>query len=805
MAMPWEMDWGQQTSPQASPYRDAIAGIESAGSGDYGALGPVTRKGDRAYGRYQVMGANVGPWTEKYLGRRMTPQEFLADQEAQDRVFDGEFGSYVEKYGPQGASRAWFAGEGGMNKPNRRDGLGTSVAEYERKFAGNLPQQAPIDPSGPKLGAVGGQMPWEMDWGVENKQETPEPSMAVSGGVTEIAKGDEPKQIQAGMQASVPQSDMATGVARSAGQGASFAFGDEAEAAARALAAKTQGDDRSWSEIYTSELETVRGELKEFQQENPGTAVAAELGGAIAPIALTRGKAGLPSSLPKVMGRGAAEGAGIGGLYGFGSGEGFEDRANRALEGATFGSVLGAATPLALKGVQQVGNAVLGPAYRAVRGAISPEAEASRRVGKAISKDVGEGLTEQQAARATQVTGQPIANIDRGGETTRAVARSAANTSPEARAVLNKTIDDRFEGQQGRITSWLQNKTGVSGDASATRDTLLDQARKANRPAYAAAYKAGDRPLQSPELQRLMEAPEVQKAAQEALKRGKSRAVAERMPWNPNARNLQFWDYVKRELDSMSSVAGRQGDKGGSQVVGTLARDLRDELDRLVPEFGPARAGAAKAFGADNALEAGQKFIGSNVDVPAARRALSKMSSAEKSLFQEGFVSSLMDRANKSRDRADVVRQIWGNQKSRDQIAVALGPQKAKEFEAFMAIEAIMDRARGAVQGNSTTVRQLAEMGLAGGATGVYTGDPLTGITTALAYGAGRKGLAKVDERVSKRVGEMLASDDPAQFQRALKTISKNSAMMASLRSYITAMASLTAAQQAGGGTESPQ
>lgn len=794
---------------QASPYRDAIAGIESAGSGDYSALGPTTRKGDRAYGRYQVMGANVGPWTEKYLGRRLSPEEFLADQQAQDRVFDGEFGSYVEKYGPEGAARAWFAGEGGMNDPNRRDGLGTSVAQYEQKFAGNMGQARNVmGGTDAPMGAIGAsQLPpgFQLD--------TPEQTAPdlQGGGVTEIAKGGSPVQVQAGnnpvqagMIAGLPQSDMATGVARSAAQGATFAFGDEAEAAARALAAKTKGDGRPWNEIYTEQLEGVRGGLKKFQEENPGTAIAAELGGAIAPLAATRGRAGLPKSMPEFI-RGAGEGAGIGGLYGFGSGEGFKDRVSRATEGMTLGGVVGAATPPIMKGVGMVAGAVTRPVANAVRGLISPEREATRRVAGAISRDAGEGLTDQQAATARQVTNQPIANIDAGGETTRALARSAANTSPEARSALNKTIDDRYEGQRERITSWLQNKTGTSGDASATREALLDQARKANAPAYRAAYQAGNKPLQSPELERLMQAPELQKAAQAALQRGKSRAVAERMPWNPNARNLQFWDYVKRELDSMSSVAGRQGDKGGADVAGTLARDLRNELDRLVPEFGPARAGAAKAFGANDALEAGQKFIGSNVDVNDARRAIAKMSPAERDLFREGFTSSLMDKVNRARDRADVVKQIWGNQKSRDQISTALGPQKAKEFEAFTAIETVMDRARGAIQGNSTTVRQLAEMGLAGGATGVYTGDPLTGLTTALTWGAGRRGLAKIDEGVAKRVGQMLASDDPAVFQRGLKAVANNKSMVASLRSYITALASLSAAQQTGGETGSPQ
>jgi hypothetical protein len=110
----------------------AIAAIESGGK--YDKLGPVTRTGDRAYGKYQVMGANVPQWTRTHLGQEMTPEQFLASPEAQDAVFKGQFGQYANKYGPEGAARAWFAGEGGMNNPNAKDQLGTSVAAYAQKF-----------------------------------------------------------------------------------------------------------------------------------------------------------------------------------------------------------------------------------------------------------------------------------------------------------------------------------------------------------------------------------------------------------------------------------------------------------------------------------------------------------------------------------------------------------------------------------------------------------------------------------------------------------------------------------------------
>src|SRR5262245_50176588 len=66
-------------------YKRWISAIESGGR--YDLQGPVTRSGDRAYGKYQVMGANVGPWTREVLGREMSPQEFLANSDAQEKVF----------------------------------------------------------------------------------------------------------------------------------------------------------------------------------------------------------------------------------------------------------------------------------------------------------------------------------------------------------------------------------------------------------------------------------------------------------------------------------------------------------------------------------------------------------------------------------------------------------------------------------------------------------------------------------------------------------------------------------------------
>lgn len=117
-----------------SRYRNAIASIESAGHGDYIAVGPRHPKLGRALGRYQIMESNVEPWGLEAIGRPVSVSEFMANPKIQDAIFDAKFGSYVDRYGERGASQAWFAGPGGVGKNSRSDVLGTTVGSYGDRF-----------------------------------------------------------------------------------------------------------------------------------------------------------------------------------------------------------------------------------------------------------------------------------------------------------------------------------------------------------------------------------------------------------------------------------------------------------------------------------------------------------------------------------------------------------------------------------------------------------------------------------------------------------------------------------------------
>lgn len=138
-------------------YADAIAGIESGG--DYGILGPATKSGDRAYGKYQIMGDNIPQWTKEILGISLTPDQFLKNPEAQEQVFQGKFGQYVQKYGPDGAARAWFAGPGNMNNPNAKDANGMDPITYGQRFHSSMLPPLPQTNIGSAPPIAGPQMP----------------------------------------------------------------------------------------------------------------------------------------------------------------------------------------------------------------------------------------------------------------------------------------------------------------------------------------------------------------------------------------------------------------------------------------------------------------------------------------------------------------------------------------------------------------------------------------------------------------------------------------------------------------------
>lgn len=646
---------------------------------------------------------------------------------------------------------------------------------------------------------------------------------APASGANYFDQFDETEEAQTEAAIAADAMPQSQALAKGIEQGASLNFADEIKAAGDAsglpevngpfsvLARPAVGWLRSLvsdegAKAYDESMAKSQAQIEAAQQQHPGTFAGGQIGGAIltAPV--------MPAAnLVKGVGIGARTanaaitGAGYGGAAGAGQGRTWLERLQQGTLGAGLGAGIGAVATPAIEGAAALGRAVVEPVRRGYRAWTNAEGEAGRRVGEAFGRD---GVDLEKAAIAlenAQQSGVPLIVADTGGETVRQTARAAKNTSTEAAEALQGRVQDRFHTQTDRADALMRRITGAGGDTAGELDALKSAARVANRPAYDRAYARGQG-VWTPELEQLMQAPAMQDAVRVALKTGNNRMAAEgfapikevfeevngrlMLKTNPDGSravpNLQFWDQVHRELAD-AAQAGKQTGKGNAAGdVALLDRKLLSHLDDMVPEFREARAGAARAFGAQDALEAGQAFVSSRMENAAARRAFSALSDPEKALFQQGFANDLIDKISKQGDSRDLANAVFlNNPKARERIRIVLGDEGARELEAFVRIENIMNKTRGAVMGNSSTVAQLAAHGATGmGAYGLISGDrdPRNIGVAGLAAMALKGGRMKLDQRVAQRMGEMLASENPDIIRQAIKMVARSGPLMDAVR-----------------------
>jgi hypothetical protein len=134
------------------------------------------------------------------------------------------------------------------------------------------------------------------------------------------------------------------------------------------------------TQAYEGARDSRRDALASAQDAHPLSTLAGGVGGGIAQAVLSRGALSTPT-----YARGALVGAGMGGAYGFGSGESMDDR----LSSAGIGALVGApAAVLGQAAVSGIGNALSGVARRVMPSAFSnPERRAVDRVTRRLVQD----------------------------------------------------------------------------------------------------------------------------------------------------------------------------------------------------------------------------------------------------------------------------------------------------------------------------------------------------------------------------------------------------------------------------------
>ena len=569
-----------------------------------------------------------------------------------------------------------------------------------------------------------------------------------------------------------------------------------AETKAAFIKAKEElGEEEAKRRFYAGELTPDFADVKK-RREAEGAAMAeaspvASIAGTIAGAVATPtpfGKYGALEKGIKGIGKrmvGGAAGAGtVGGLTGLGEGTTAEERLGAGARGLAFGTALGGAAPAVVSGLGAAGR-VIGDRFIApLRGLVSPTQAtkiAEEKAARALAASP-EGILQPEFQSLLRA-GEPVMIADVGGEPVKALARSAANVSSEARETLNREITERFGQQAARVEDDIAKFFPSRPDYADDITALKLAARAENAPAYKRAYAQGASNVFNSKIWDLTKSDGVKKAMMEADKLANDLAIAEGRPLvanpfmfdkagnliaKPGAKatdvNLPYMDAVKQNLDDqVNALFDKKQNKAGI-ALGKIRDQFRDELDTLVPSYKIARGTAAKWFGeAENGYEAGINFarFTDPRKISEAFKEYKALTPSERELFARGYTFSLLNKVGKVPDSQSLARKSFMGTSpvERAKNLLALGPERTAALEARVRIESIMDRIRNEVQGGSTTARQLAEYGLAGGAGAAYAGSFYS--PEALAGLALRAGKGQADARVAKEVAKLLTSKDP--------------------------------------------
>jgi hypothetical protein len=237
--------------------------------------------------------------------------------------------------------------------------------------------------------------------------------------------------------------------ARSALQGLTFGAGDEIVAAGTAALGPNS---------YGFELERERQRLDQGRQNNPGTALASEVGGA---LALPLGALDDAGSLAMRIGKSAGLTGALSSAYGFLSGEGgAKERAENALTQGAIGGGIGAAIPVIGTGIQRVANARAGNRAIAEAARNAPSTEELRAMGTAAYQAVDDAGVAVDPGALRTATDDIVAalrsrGLDEGG--------GALSLTPQS-ARLSQVLTEATDGKTSipfREIDQLRRKAGI--------------------------------------------------------------------------------------------------------------------------------------------------------------------------------------------------------------------------------------------------------------------------------------------------------------------------------------------------------
>jgi len=568
------------------------------------------------------------------------------------------------------------------------------------------------------------------------------------------------------------------------GQGFALGFGDEIEARLRSIGPQD----------YGTLVNQIREQNRQYYQDSPKTALAAEVAGGIVPTALAYFSPAAPvagarsvgvlnkirqayqaqkdaqaaRTLPQTIGRSAVAGGSSGAIAGAGAAEGnLVERLPYAATGAAIGAPLAAGMPV----VGLAGNSLfrrLAEIYPADERA---EAAAARHIYRNLGKEVQPTDSNYLMEMDRRLDADSM--LANASPRLTAQAEMLAARPGDASEIIEDAFTRQLRGARGNVQRTVDANLGDKNFFT-EQDRMVSEMRQNAAPLYRAAYDVGE--VTDPEVLKFIHGalnpdvgpptlisryPQFTEAANEVRRL----AAAEGEILDLNVPTVENLDHIKRGLDSLIEKEidsfGKLSPLG--KVYIEQKNNFLNALDFAVPEYGAARRVYAGDAEVKKALERGYKEF-DELRGPQIEKMVQDMSDAEKEAFKSGVSSRLYYDINTPDQDRNFARMFANSPNMLEKLKPLFdNPLEFDVFNAAMKRQSeIFQQTARAVRGSPTARRQAAVES--------FENDPYANAILSLGADASLGNMVlrffqntKVSDPVAKRMAEMLTAGTPEE------------------------------------------
>ena len=483
--------------------------------------------------------------------------------------------------------------------------------------------------------------------------------------------------------------------------------------------------------------------------------------------------------------------AGLGGVAGAGEAPSISDIPASAAMGGVIGGTIGAALPPVTAAVKQVARAVQLPRLRdPQRVAVEQVEDVVRASGRSMD-DIAQDVRNAHAAGQTDYT---IADAI-GKEGQRKLA-AMAKAPGEQRQRIAELMDERNINMPARVSEEVGTALGAPGTARQAQDALIQEARTASRPLYAAAEQHG--PVWTDRLQSFFDDPIMRQGLRQGVEVQRLESLAAGRRFDPNdyaivnfdnagdpiiggVPNMRTINLAKIGLDDIlekyrDGVTGRLNLDARGRAIDQVRRALLQEVDALNPVYAEARRAFAGPASVREAVDTGRSMATRGRAADNVQR-FEGMTPPTQQGARIGYADAAVTPMERSGNFPPLLREksLKGSTEL-DALSLYQGPRRPGEpdqLRKFLNREERMIATKNAATGGSSTAENLADIANAPG------GGEVLGLAASAASGRPlqfMRNAAEILARVGKGENEaqrvaitqaLLARDPDAVAQLA--------------------------------------